>query len=216
MRRILLAMLFGFGLTANVQPAKSQPTADAAPGQTKPAFALPPESVIVTATKPSDAAIKSFIETRTAPTYVLGRMARWTSKICPQTIGLSDKYAKYVTQRIRDIAAAAGGALNPDLACKPNIEVVFTTTPQGLLDNVRKSDPILLGFHHTSREAYELAKVTHPIQAWYTTVSQDISGNRSVDNGSCGTGGGNSLTINSAPMATGAGGLAPQSQFATS
>jgi hypothetical protein len=215
MRRILLATLLSCGLTARVQSANGQPTANAVPVQPEAPFALPLESVTVVATKPSDTAIKSFIETRSAPTYILGRMARWTSRICPQTIGLGEKYAKYVTQRIRDVAAAAGGALNPDLACKPNIEVVFTTSPQELLDNVRKFDPILLGYHHSIHQAYELAKITYPIQAWYTTVSQDIDGSRSVDNGSCGAEGGTSMTVNSAPMATGAGGLASQSSFTT-
>ncbi|HMH65270.1 MAG TPA: hypothetical protein VK515_06775 [Rhizomicrobium sp.] len=169
--------------------AASLHLAGAQPAPTKPAPALPLESVIVTATKPSEAAIKTFVETRAAPTPILGRMARWTSKICPKTVGLGDTYAKYVTQRIRDIASAAGVPVNGDSACRPNIEVVFTTTPQGLMDTVRAGAPLLLGYHHTLSQADELAKVTHPIQAWYTTTSQDINGNRNIDAGRCGPGG---------------------------
>lgn len=161
----------------------------AQPAPAKPVFALPQESIIVTATKPSDTAIKSFVETRAAPTYILGRMARWTSKICPLTIGLGGTYTKYLTQRIRDIAAAAGAPVNEDPGCRPNIEVVFTTTPQGLMDNVRQHQPLFLGYYHNNGEADALAKVTHPIQAWYTTVSQDMDGSRQVDTGTCGMNG---------------------------
>jgi hypothetical protein len=175
--------------TAAAQPVPSKPPAE----QAKPASALPLESVIVTATKPSEAAIKSFVETRAVPTYVLGRMARWDGKICPLTIGLGDTYAKYITQRIRDIATAAGAPVNADPTCRPNIEVVFTTTPQGLMDSVRKKQPLFLGFHHNSRQADELAKVTHSIQAWYTTETVDIDGDRSVDIGTCGPSGNTTL-----------------------
>lgn len=92
-------------------------------------------------------------------------------EICPQTIGLGDEYAEYVSQRIRDIAADVGAPVNSDPACRPNIEVVFTTTPQELIDNIRKTDPLYLGFHQTQGELDALAKVVHPIQAWYTTMS---------------------------------------------
>src|SRR3954463_6296691 len=121
--------------------------AAAQPERGKPAFALPPESVTVTATKPSEEVIKGYIEKRIAPTRVVVRLARWTKPVCPQTIGLGPVYAKYVTRRIRDIAGAVGAPLDPDLACRPSVEVVFTTTPQGLLDNVRKKQPLLLGYH---------------------------------------------------------------------
>jgi hypothetical protein len=180
---------------ASAQPAPSQPP----PQQAKPAFALPPESVIVTATKPSETAIKNFIETRTTPTRVVGNMARWTRQICPLTIGLGDKYAKFVTQRIRDIASAVGAPVNADPACRPNIEVVFTTTPQGYLDVVRKSGPVFLGYYNNSSQADALAKVTHPIQAWYTTESLDYDGVAQVDRGECRGG----TTINTLPIQVG-------------
>jgi hypothetical protein len=156
--------------------------------QAKPAFALPPESITVVATKPSDATIRQFVETRGQKTYVLGRMARWSLKVCPVTLGLGDKYAKYVTQRIRDIATAVGAPVDADPGCRPNIEVVFTTAPQDLLINVRNHRPMFLGYFHNGREADDLAKVTHPIQGWYTTISQDMDGSRQIDSGTCGVG----------------------------
>jgi hypothetical protein len=121
-------------------------------------------------------------------------MARWTKKICPETVGLGDTYAKYVTQRIRDIATAVGAPVYADSACRPNIEVVFTVTPQGLMDNVRKHKAVFLGYFNNLHQADELAKVTHPIQAWYTTETIDMDGTRIVDSGRCG--GSGTTTLN--------------------
>ena len=191
MRHNLLALLTGVGLATSPPMAIAQSTLSRLPA---PAFALPPESITVIATKPTDETIRNFEESRAQPTYILGRMARWTRPICPATMGLGDKYAKYVTQRIRDVAKAVGAPVSADPCGRPNIEVMFTLNPQILLDNVRKSQPLLLGYHHNEREADELAKVTHPIQAWYTTVSQDTTGTALVvDTGTCPVNGGVSI-----------------------
>jgi hypothetical protein len=180
------------------------------PASTAPA-AAPLESVTVTATKPSDAAIESFIATRAAPTRMTGKMARWKTGICPQALGLGADFAKYITQRIRDIAKAVGAPVNDDPACKPNIEVAFTTTPQALLDNVRKNQPVLLGYHDTQAQADSLATMTHPVQSWYTTATEDVRGNPIVDSGNSG---GLTLTVVPAPIPS-PGGLAAQAGFQT-
>jgi hypothetical protein len=151
----------------------------------KPPFALPQESITVTATKPTEATIQRFIETRTAATRIVNKMARWRRPICPLTAGLADKYAKYVSRRLRDVAAAVGAPVDANPGCKPNIEIVFTTTPQGFMDNVRKTGPAFLGYHDSNSQADALAKVTRPIQAWYTTESIDIDGGSQVDSGQC-------------------------------
>jgi hypothetical protein len=187
----LRVVLFSLGLIASLQGAAAQPA---------PAFALAPESITVTAAKPSEVTIKNFIETRATPTRFLGKMARWRREICPLTIGLGKTYAKYVTQRMRDIAAAVGAPVNADPACKPNIEVVFTTTPQGFLDLVRKNGPVFLGYHDNSGQADALAKVTHPIQAWYMTESLDYDGLPQIDRGDCRSGG---STMNTLPIQVG-------------
>jgi hypothetical protein len=189
MRPILLATLLNLGLTICVQTALAQPAPPKPPtGQVKMISGLPVESVTVIATRPSEEAITNFVETRMAPTRFLGKMARWRRQICPLTVGLGDKYAKYVTQRIRDIAAAVGAPVNADATCRPNIEVFFTTTPQALLDNIRKTGPAFLGYYSNSSQADELAKVNHPIQAWYTTESLDYDGTSQIDMGPCNRG----------------------------
>jgi hypothetical protein len=123
-------------------------------------------------------------------------MPLWTRKICPLTIGLGKTYAKYVTQRIRDVATAVGAPVNADPACAPNIQVVFTTAPQGFLDAVRKRGPLFLGYYNNSSQADELARVTHPIQAWCITESRDYDGAAQVDRGTCN----GNATINTLPI----------------
>ena len=206
MRHALLALLTGVGLAASAPIAMGQSSLSRLPA---PAFALPPESITVIGTKPSDETIRNFEESRAQPTYVLGRMARWTKKVCPVTMGLGGKYAKYVTQRIRQIATAIGAPVDADPGCRPNIEVMFTLNPQILMDNVRKDQSLLLGYHHNEQEADELAKVTHPIQAWYTTVSQDVDGFTQVDSGTCRSGGAtlNTITVETAAAGMPAGGV---------
>ena len=169
----------------------------------KSGFALPVESVTVTSVKPSDETIRGFVERRATPTPVVGKAARWRHPICPLTVGLGDKYAKYVTQRVRDVAAAVGALVDPDPACKSNIEVVFTTTPQLFMDGVRKTGPAFLGYHDSNSQADEMAKVTHPIQAWYTTESLDFDGSAQVDSGQCA---GSGTTLNFIEIGTVPGG----------
>ena len=149
------------------------------------AFGLPPESVTVTAIKPTETVITHYIEKRVAPTRMVNKMARWHRPICPLTAGLGDKYAKYLTQRIRDVAAAVGAPVSADPGCKPNIEVVFTTTPQAFMDGVRKTGPAFLGYHDSNSQADQMAKVRYPIQAWYATESLDSDGSAQVDSGQC-------------------------------
>lgn len=194
MRWTIIAVL---ALTGSAALAQQAP-----PRQSKPASALPPESITVLAVKPSPEAIQDFIKTRTAPTRVLGRMARWDKGICPLTIGLGTTYAKYVTQRIRDIAATVGAPVNSDPACRPDIEVVFTTTPQELLDNVQKRQSLFLGYANTTAQTAQLATVSHPIQSWYTTETLDWFGTRVVDSGKCGAGGTTTLNVDSPAMAS--------------
>ena len=182
MRSIFITMLCALLLS---QPVLAQPVSQPGTEQAKPAFALPLESIIVTAIKPSDAAIKSFIAARATPTKFLNQLAQWRRSLCPATSGLGERYAQFVTQRIRDIASAVGAPVNHNPGCRPNIQVIFTTTPQDLLDNVRKKGRAFLGYYRNGNQADALAKVVHPIQAWYMTESRDDKGYSIVDRGIC-------------------------------
>jgi hypothetical protein len=110
-----------------------------------------------------------------------GKIARWESGICPVIVGQSPAVANLVTGQVRGIAKAVGAPINDQPSCQPNIEIVFTTTPQALLDDIRAHETDYLGYAAGSAEREKLATVTRPIQAWYTTATTDLRGISRVD-----------------------------------
>lgn len=139
------------------------------------------DTVTVTGTREQDEAINAFVRSTAPPSRLIGKITRWKDRICPRTQGLAPKYAAFVSARIRAVAQAAGAPVNPDAACRPNIDIVFTTRPQALLNTVRKTAPIVLGYFDTTAQADALAQVTRPIQAWYLTQTRDLHGMAQVD-----------------------------------
>lgn len=165
MNRTGLLLAF-FLVTAVAGPALAQPK--------------PGDSVTVTGAK-DPLTVRRFVETFTAPTRITGKIARWEVGVCPVTVGLKPVYAKYVSQRVREVAARVGAPVNADAARKPNIEIVFTTAPQGLADTIRKKHDAYLGYADNAAQRDQLAKITRPIQAWYLTTTQDLAGKTVVD-----------------------------------
>jgi len=142
--------------------------------------AEPSETVTVTGTKMREEFHK-FLKSFVVPVQRTDKIARWERRICPLVVGQNPSYEAFITQRIKYVALAAGAPINNDASCKPNIEVVFTTTPQGLMDNVRRHDVYWLGYAESVAQLNRLATVTHPVQAWYTTETGDANGYRRVD-----------------------------------
>lgn len=153
----------------------------------------PGDSVTVTGAR-DPLTIRRFVETFAAPTRITGKIARWEVGVCPVTVGLKPAYAQYVSQRVREVAALVGAPANDDDACKPNIEIVFTTAPQGLADTIRKKHDAYLGYADNSKQRDRLATITRPIQSWYLTTTQDLAGKTVVD-GSRLAGAGNEVRV---------------------
>jgi hypothetical protein len=138
----------------------------------------PTEHVTVTATKLQDK-IHSFVESFAAPSPALGKLARWHDGICPAAAGMSDALKNTIVKRVREIAGLVGAPVAPE-PCQKNMDIVFTYSPQVLLDDVRDHHPVLLGYHDVAR-AEELATVRHTVQSWYATETADLGGTRNVD-----------------------------------
>lgn len=138
------------------------------------------ESVTVTGTK-SRAVLQDYAHSFAARSQMIGKITRWETGICPITTGLPLEDAAFVTRRLKDVAARIGAPVSANAGCKHNIEIVFTRTPQALLDNVKKDQEEFLGYHDSPEQRDKLATVTHPIQAWYTTATQDLNGVSQVD-----------------------------------
>jgi hypothetical protein len=139
-----------------------------------------PESITVTAAK-SRATVEKFAKAFFTPTKLAGKIARWENSICPVTVGQPPASASLVTDRVKDIAESVGAPVDANPSCTPNIQIVFTTTPQALLDDVRAHEPDYLGYVESSALRDKLAIITRPIQAWYTTETIDLDGVRKVD-----------------------------------
>ena len=136
----------------------------------------PIENVIVTAPAlRTEKALDSFIIAHAKSTALVGKIARWKTGICPLTIGLPAKFNLYITQRVIKLAMAAGAPLDSHEPCRPNVLVLATPQPQALLDFVRAKRPALLGFHYRG-ERQKIATMRLPVQAWYSTATEDFNG----------------------------------------
>jgi hypothetical protein len=142
----------------------------------------PTESVTVTGLKDApQLVVNHFVQAFAKPSYLTGKMGRWENGVCPMTRGLAPKFAAFISERVRSLAAQVNAPVNKDTSCRANIEIAFTTTPQALLDVVRKDHKNYLGYVSTPAGADALAVVKHPIQAWYMTATKDLDGQEDVD-----------------------------------
>lgn len=179
---IFLALLLG-AATALAQPSPAPPS---------PSAALPVESVVVTGA--SAKAVNDFVQSAAAPTSIIGKVARWEVPICPYAVGLPADVLALVVQRVKDVAIQAGARVSSIADCNPNIVIAFTSTPQPLLDNIRKDHVEWLGYQSSSEELDTLGTVTRPIQAWYSTATMDLKGHSQIDGSRNGNGRGLVLT----------------------
>jgi hypothetical protein len=171
---LLLASALSFSFTASAQ----QETKPAEPG---PGPGVGVESVIVTAPAlRTEKALDNFIIAHSTPTQWLGKIARWKNGICPLTVGLSSKLNLYISQRIIRVAMMTGAPLDKGETCRPNILVIATDQPQTFLDFMSTKRPALLGAHYISQRK-RIATMTLPVQAWYSTATEDFYGFISAD-----------------------------------
>lgn len=127
-------------------------------------------------------AISEFIGHHGALTPRTGKVARWSTGICPVILGLSDPLKVYVSRRILQVAARAGVPPQTNPRCRPNVEVIVTKTPEKLVKRVAsRRSGLLLGFHFTSQRE-QVKDFDGPIQAWYlTSTVSGASGMQLVD-----------------------------------
>lgn len=125
-------------------------------------------------------AVPNFITLHATPSRVIHQLERWRTGICPVTQGLSPEFNSFVSARIEAVAVAVGAPHQAAEQCTHNVEVLFTTEPQKILDEVVKRNSALLGFHY-SHQAKALATFSRPIQGWYVTSTRGCSGREAMD-----------------------------------
>ena len=142
------------------------------------------ETITVTGEKPPAEKAHDFIQTYTQPTVFLGKITRWNSRrhpICPQMVGLTPSLNTFVTARIRDVAKMVDAPVSPTATCRANVLIIVTSTPQALLDDMRANHANMLGYYRSPAEADRMAKMNHPVQAWYQTATEDKDGGMAPD-----------------------------------
>jgi hypothetical protein len=154
--------------------------------------ALTPVMAPAMAQAVSDQAIADFVDSHSATR--LEKIARWEEGVCPSVTGLPANFIKFITKRVRDVATSVGAPVNADESCKTNINIVFTTSPQELLNTVRDKEPVRLGYWSNTAQADEMAKVKHDIQSWHATQTVDLRGRPLIDSRYAAQG--NALTSN--------------------
>ena len=105
------------------------------------------------------------------PNREVGQIARWHDPVCAQVVGLpGPEQARLIKARIESVAQAVGLRAAP-VDCVANVEVVFSETPQAIMDAVAEHREFLLGYYHL-HDRDQLKTVRHPIQAWYVTATR--------------------------------------------
>jgi hypothetical protein len=113
---------------------------------------------------------------KVASSDALATSARWRAgrpeNICPLTRGLDAAYNSFVSARLRALAAYVGAPAQPDLHCNENVQIVFTTEPDKLMDEVVHEAAGRFGvkLDHQIKRQEEFSS-GHAIQGWYLTSS---------------------------------------------
>lgn len=126
--------------------------------------------------------IAPFVALHAAPSRKTGLLVRIPhTGVCPAILGLPAAYNAFVDRRIREVARKIGAGVEPEGRCQPNVQVLFTEDPQGVVNALsRRTGGAILGMH-TWRETVQIVRVTRPIQAWWVTgVVNDSKGTNAV------------------------------------
>lgn len=91
--------------------------------------------------------------------------AVWHRRVCPLVAGLKPPQGEAVLARISEIAVASGVTLGTE-RCRPNLYVVATEDPSGLISAWRIRSPEM--FEGAAPAAVErFASMPRPVGAWY-------------------------------------------------
>ncbi|MGB6452692.1 MAG: hypothetical protein WBE92_18225 [Steroidobacteraceae bacterium] len=114
-----------------------------------------------------------FVQSHAAPSGSIQQIGRWRDVVCPKTTGLEPIYDQLVSQRIVNVAQSVGAPIpRAGKKCRVDIEIVFTSQPQALLNHVAKSYPMLLGSYRSAGDT----TFRHAIESWYLTGTRSTEG----------------------------------------
>ena len=155
--------------------------ATGASAQTKPAGQHTVGEVTVIGRRPADedmigTVIAPFVDSHATRDRKSGLLLRAApSGICPVTLGLPKPFDDFITARIAEVARSVGAAVETAGKCQPNVEVLFASQPQAVVDALaRQTGGEILGYHFVG-EKQALIRMNRPVQAWYVTGTRGDS-----------------------------------------
>lgn len=107
-------------------------------------------------------------------------VARWVDPVCMSVVGISDRHAGIVAERLRRIAVAAGVPVARG-NCQTNLAVVFSQDASETVREVERRAPRRLE-EVTGPSRERLVAGTAPIRWWYTTQPRSRHGMRQATN----------------------------------
>lgn len=90
---------------------------------------------------------------------------RFTLPVCPGVFGLAPQQAAYVTNRMRQVAAAAAIPLAP-MPCSPNAIVIVTANKGALIRGLEQHHSDYFPYEWNAREVRALEVDPYPAAAW--------------------------------------------------
>lgn len=119
---------------------------------------------------------RRYIQTIVAPSPGLAtQYSRWSKPVCLSVYGLAPTTTQALESNVRAIARKVGAPVDTTGNCEANVTIVFTATPQAMLDSLAKTKPILPS---GDRPKPVMIK---PIQVWYSNYVHDYQGKRIKD-----------------------------------
>ena len=109
------------------------------------------------------------------PTNRNAQYARFHDPVCVNVQGLPEEFDAFVAQRVVEMAKTVKAPVDPSPACKPNVNVIFSTQPQAQLGDIAKRRDILFGFYFKA-SFDKIRTFSRPIQSWYLTRAVGTNG----------------------------------------
>ncbi|HEX5261878.1 MAG TPA: hypothetical protein VFW13_00010 [Phenylobacterium sp.] len=110
------------------------------------------------------------------PTSRNEQYARFRDDICVKVVGLPAEFDTFVAKRVTELAHQVGAPVAASGACKPNVDVIFSTQPQAQLTDIARRRDVLFGYVFKA-DSKRTTTFRRPIQSWYLTRTVDTEGN---------------------------------------
>jgi hypothetical protein len=166
------------GVTAAALIAAGAAAKQTPPVSSKPA---PPESTISGVTVEGPAKPNPLVDRTTEfvrqrlPTSRFEQYARFHDPICVKVIGLPGEYDAFIAKRVVAMAREVKAPVAEAATCVPNVNVIFSATPQTQLTDIARRRDVLFGFYFKA-DAKQTFTFRRPIQSWYLTRAVGTDG----------------------------------------